>query len=69
MKLQLYIYQPVNCRNLMYLYCIALYCIALYCIVLHCIEGVVIAAQIHCDLFRSIVLPRIQVLLGREYAD
>ena len=28
-------------------------------IVLYCINGVVIAALMHCDLFRSIVLPRI----------
>ena len=38
--------------------------IALYCIWWggHCFP-------MHCDLLRSIVLPRIYVLLGREYAD
>ena len=47
----------ILCRCLMPL--ILLYCIVLYCVVLYCIEGVVIAALMHCDLFRSIVLPRI----------
>ena len=55
-----------------FLYCsdiTADYCIVLYCIVLYCIEGVVIAVQCTATFTRSIVLPRIQVLLGREYAD
>ena len=39
------------------------------CIVLYCIDGVVIAAQCTTTFYRSIVLPQIQVLLGREYAD
>ena len=39
----------------------------IYC--LYFIEGVVIAAQCTATFSRSIVLPRIQVLLGREYAD
>ena len=38
-------------------------------IVLYCTEGVVIAAQCTAAFLRSIVLSRIQVLLGREYAD
>ena len=29
-----------------------------YCIVLYCIDGVVIAALMHCDLLTPIVLPR-----------
>ena len=44
-----------------HLYCIVLYCIVLYWRCGHC-------CPIHCELFRSIVLPRIWVL-GREYAD
>ena len=38
------------------------------CIVFYCINGVVTAVLMHCGIFRSIVLPRIQVLLGREFA-
>ena len=34
-----------------------------------CFDGVVIAAQCTATLLRTIVLPRISVLLGREYAD
>ena len=41
----------------------------LYCIALYCIEGVFIAAQCTATFSRSIVLPRIYVLLGCEYAD
>jgi hypothetical protein len=41
----------------------------LYRIVLYCIDGVVIVAQCSATFLRSIVLPRIWVLLGREYAD
>ena len=37
--------------------------------VLYCIDGVVIAVHCTATLVRSIVLPRIQVLQGREYAD
>jgi hypothetical protein len=37
--------------------------------VLYCIEGVVIAAQCTATFSRSIVLPRILVLLGHEYAN
>ena len=36
---------------------------------LYCIDAVVIAAQGIANFLRSIVLPRMQVLLGREYAD
>ena len=38
-------------------------------IVLYCIDGMVIAAQCTATFSRSIVIPRIYVLLGREYAD
>ena len=37
--------------------------------ILYCIEGVVIAAQCSMTFSRSVVLPRIYVLLGREYTD
>ena len=37
--------------------------------VLYCIDGVVIAAQCTAIFLRSIVAPRMEVLLGREYAD
>jgi hypothetical protein len=38
-------------------------------IVLYCIEGVVFAAQCTATFSKSIALPRIWVLLGREYTD
>ena len=41
----------------------------LYCIVLYYIDGVVIAAQCTATFSKSIVLPQILILLGREYAD
>ena len=34
-----------------------------------CFDGLVITAQMHCDLFLSIVIPRIYISLGCEYAD
>ena len=38
-------------------------------IVLYCVDGVVIAAQCSANFLSSTVLPGIQILLGREYAN
>ena len=38
-------------------------------IVLYCVDEVVIAAQCTATFLWSTVLPRIYILLGREYAD
>ena len=49
--------------------CIIIIIPCLYCKVLYCIEGVVISAQCTATFSRSILFPRIYVLLRREYAD